>query len=106
MAWPFTNVGAPNFDTDFVAVPTNVAGNIPNSPGGAVTAWLLGAHFANPNAVAAFVTITDGNGHQIIPNIEVPANGVVAVDWEFMPVIGTLTWISSAAVTGKLWGYI
>lgn len=104
MAWPFSGVVAPNFDSDVVAVPA-VATNIPNSTNAAC--WLLGLHVSNPTAGAITLTLTDNSGNQIIPPVIVPQKDFVSITWQFMPSHGIMQWAaSSVGLLGRVWGYI
>lgn len=103
MAWPFSNPGgAPNTDSGFVTVPA-VVGNPPNFNNGS-TFWLMGCTFSNPNAADAFITVTDGSNNAILSSLRVPAFGVVPLEWPFLPTVG-VQWVSTAPITGKIWGY-
>jgi hypothetical protein len=100
MAWPFSNVAAPNFDTGpGSAVPTS-AGVLTVDP-----VWLLCATFTNTNAAERVVTIADGSG-AIVEEIIVPGGGSPEPkEFPFRPVTG-VQWIASGAgVVGHLWGY-
>jgi hypothetical protein len=108
MAWPFSNVVAPNVDSGFAspgAAGANTFGAVPNSPAGAQ--WLLGAHFDNTTGAQATVSIKDVNGVAIVTNLAIPANSLVILEWPFLPCVGALQWASSlaAGVNAKLWGY-
>lgn len=107
MAWPITAFGAPNFDSGFVTLPSTLT-NVPNGPGAATAAWLLGATFTNKTAGSITVTLNDGGGKAIVGPLTLAAGETRSFDWEFLPVTGTLQWNASAAtsVDAKAWGYI
>lgn len=99
MAWPFSNVAAPNFDTGpGSAVPTSA---------GAVTTgvtWLIGCVLTNTANVQRTVTITDTAG-LVVSEIVVPGLGEVPYEWPFRPVTGVKWSADGADVVGHLWGY-
>ena len=103
MAWPFSGVTAPNFDSGFVTLPTSLT-NIPNSPAG--TSWLLGIHLNNTSAATVTVTVKDGSSVTVL-QVDVLAGQAMAIEWPFMPASGTYQWSADTAlaVIGKLWGY-
>lgn len=108
MAFPFSNVAAPNKDSGFVSPPTTL-GTVTNFDN-VTQFWLIGANFSNGDQLQpAFVTLTDGAGGKILDAVAIPPKGVLPPPhWEFMPVVG-LQWSVSgpgaASVTGKVWGY-
>lgn len=99
MSWPFTTVGAPNFDTGpGQAVPTS-----PTALTAAQT-WLLGAHFTNPTVVAITVTVTDTAG-DVVGEVDLPATSEQPYEWPFRPVTGLKWGATATGVVGQLWGY-
>lgn len=100
MAWPFSSVVAPNFDSGAgVAVPTSLT---------ALTAsqvWLLGAHFTNTSGAPIIVTVTDAAG-AILCQLELPAAAEQPYEWPFRPALGVKWSAASAGVTGQVWGYV
>lgn len=104
MAWPFSTAGAPNFDSGFTAVPSAPT-NPPNADS-VSTFWLMGGNFTNAGNIDAFVTLTDGTGNLVMGAVRIPAFSSFAIEWAFMPVVGLKWNYSSAALTGKLWGYV
>lgn len=106
MAWPFSNIVAPNFDSGFTTLPSSLT-NVPNSPASTVAAWLLGILLVNTTGVSQTVTLNDGSGKAILPALVLAANEVKAIALEFLPVTGVLQWTCGAAsaVNAKIWGY-
>lgn len=101
MAWPFSNVGPPNFNTGLVAVPTVSAGISTNS-----ATYVLGFWFTNPTASSITVTVTDANGNQVIPAMEIPAGLPILLEPPFLP-CNQLNWVASVAgLFGQAWGYM
>jgi hypothetical protein len=101
MAWPFTNVVAPNFDTGLVPVPTTLTSVNASSP-----IWLLGVYFSNPTAALITVTVTDTVGDAIVPGMEVPAGMIIPLAFAF-PQCAGLKWNASAGgLKAQMWGYI
>jgi hypothetical protein len=99
MAWPFSHVAAPNFDSGIVSVPT-VATTVDST-----ALWLLGAHFNNPTTEDIKVSLTDNSNAKLIDEQFMAADGILSLNFPFMPCSG-LKWSASAAgVNGKLWGY-
>jgi hypothetical protein len=103
MAWPFTGVTAPNFDSGFVTLPNSFTA-VPNSPGG--TSWLIGAHLSNQTNATVTVSLKDGSG-AVIFTTDLLAGEVKPIEWPFMPASGTYQWMAdtASAVVAKLWGY-
>lgn len=100
MAWPFTNVSAPNLDTG-----TGVA--VPTSPT-AITAnqcWLIGAFFKNDHASNfTTVTVTDTTG-DVVTKIDIPPGGEQPYEFPFRPLLGAKWSANNAGVLGHVWGY-
>lgn len=100
MAWPFS-AGQP-WDSGIVTTVPTSSTAVPNAPTGAL--WMMGMHLANTTSENITVTATDGSSATIVPDVNVPANGVVIFAWNFMPLTG-LKWMASAAgINGKAWG--
>ena len=108
MAWPFTASGAPpapNLDSGFVSIPTTST-LVPTVAGTGTQVWILGGWFNNPTQQPIRVSVTDGAGNSIVPNVEVPAGGMVPMPpTEFMPSTGLLWQATAAGLIGKIWGY-
>lgn len=100
MAWPFSNVVAPNLDTTpGFAVPTSPTAIT------VLTAWLIGAHFTNNDASARTVTVTDTAG-SLLCKLELPPGAEQPYEWAFRPVLGVKWSASGANVKGHIWGYV
>jgi len=99
MAWPFSNVDAPNLDTGpGAAVPTSATSITTGD------AWLLGAHFTNTGGVSHTVTVTDTAG-AVLCELKIPAGGEMPYDWPFRPTTGVKWSASAAGIIGHVWGY-
>lgn len=99
----FITAVQPNFDSGLAAVPL-VSTAVPTATD-ALPLWLAGVSFANTNGAQRTVRVTDGGGASVVPDIAVPGNSVVALEWNLMPITG-LRWLASGAgVNGKAWGY-
>jgi hypothetical protein len=99
----FITAVQPNFDSGIDAVPL-VSTAVPGASD-ALPLWLAGVSLANTTAFQRTVRITDGAGASIVPDIAVPANSVVPIDWNLMPVVGVRWLASGAGINGKVWGY-
>src|SRR6478609_3099815 len=99
MAWPFS-AGQP-IDSGIVAtVPTSLT----TVTGTSTIGWLMGMQLANTTNDDITVEVTDSSSVVAIPNIHVPANGVVVLNWNFMPIGASPKWVASAAgVNGRMW---
>lgn len=93
----------PNFDSGIAAVPT-VDGAVPGATN-VLPLWLAGISLANTTGFQRTVRITDGAGASIVPDVAVPANSVISVEWNLMPIVGLRWFASGAGVNGKVWGY-
>lgn len=100
MAWPFSNVNAPNLDTGPGIV----------IPGGttvvfAGTLWLLGAHFSNTGSVERIITVTDTAG-KVLCQLTIAGGGEPPpYEWPFRPVSGVKWFANGAGCIGHMWGY-
>jgi hypothetical protein len=100
MAWPFSNVVAPNFDSGpGSAVPTPTPAAVTTGP-----MWLLGAVFTNTANAQRTVTLTDTAG-LIVSEIVVPGLGELPCEWPFRPVTGLKWSADGAGIVGQVWGY-
>lgn len=102
MAWPFSNVVAPNFDTGpGVSVPT-VADTLSSDP-----VWILGMDFTNTNAPggqSVTVQLTNGAG-ALLAEKTIPPGGEWPKEPPFRPAIG-LKWVADhPGAVGHIWGY-
>lgn len=101
MAWPFSNVSAPNLDTT-PGQDVPVASTVVFS--GAL--WLLGGHFANPTVGDITLTVTDAaSGALIGPSFLLPAGTEQPFEWPLRPATGVKWNASSTGLKGHLWGY-
>jgi hypothetical protein len=99
----FITAVQPNFDSGIAAVPTGDAA-VPGASN-ALPLWLAGVSLANTNSAQRTVRITDGSGASIVPDVAVPGNSVVPIEWNLMPIVGLRWFASGAGVNGKAWGY-
>ena len=100
MAWPFSNVGPPNFDTGpGVAIPTGAPVAIMTGAG-----WLIGAHFINDASVERVITVTDAAGADVC-KIRLPDGLEKPEEWPLRPVTGVKWSADGAGCTGHMWGY-
>jgi hypothetical protein len=99
MAWPFSNVVAPNFDTGPGAV-------IPGAPAAIMTGdgWLIGAHFTNSAAVERVITLTDTAG-AVVCKVRIPDGGEQPYEWPFRKITGAKWSADGAGCVGQVWGY-
>lgn len=101
MAWPFTNVGAPNLDTGpGTPIPTTL---------GVVAAgdcWLVGAHFTSgPDAGDPIIVTVYDTAGKILLQLSIPIGGEQPYEWPFRPVVG-VKWVAGAVgLLGHVWGY-
>lgn len=100
MAWPFSHVVQPSYDSGFVAVPDTPTTQEPSS------LWLLGAHFNNPTTSPITVSLTDNSDNKIITELLIPAKSISPrLEFAFMPCAGLKWTASGIGIIGKLWGY-
>ncbi len=100
MAWPFLTAPAPTYDTGLVAVPTTLTQLTVGSP------WLLEIDFANPTAALITAKVVNAAGDEIIPTVEVPANGDFQRMYSFKQAVGLKWQASASGLKGQIWGYI
>lgn len=105
MTSAFATAVLPNFDSGIVAVTTPSIADVPNTTT-STQLLLSGMSFSNTNGNQRTVKVTDGGGASIVPDITVPANSVVSLDWNLMPITGLRWSASGAGVNGKAWGYL
>lgn len=99
----FITAVQPNFDSGIAAVPIS-DGAVPTATN-SLPLWLAGASFANTTGNQRTVRVTDGSGASIVPDIAIPGNSVVPIEWNLFPIVGARWSATGAGVNGKLWGY-
>ena len=99
MAWPFSTVVAPSYDTGLVAVPTSLTVATALSP------WLLGMSFSNPTAGLITIRVTNTAGDDIVPTSELPAVTVLPLPFAFLPAVVLKVIASASGRKGQMWGY-
>ena len=103
MAWPFSNVVAPNLDTGpGQSVPLAAT---------AITAsacWVMGVYFKNVSTNTRIVTLTDTAGN-LVHKVTLPAGSNDPQERPFEPCTG-LKWSVDGGVLGDVlghvWGYV
>lgn len=106
MAWPFSNVVAPNADTDFVDAIGTALHDAPNLDQ-TKTFWMLGVWARNVTGVSQTLTLANKAG-VIFATFSIPDgfSGPIAAP-AFKPSLG-LNWgtsINSANFGAQVWGY-
>lgn len=100
MAWPFSNVVAPNLDTG----PGQALPLVPTAVDPAAC-WLLGAHFTNaPGGVERTILVTDTAG-EILCEVVLGGGQEQPYEWPFRPTLGIKWSADGAGCVGQIWGY-
>lgn len=99
MAWPFSNVVQPNFDTGAGTAVPAVAGSLTTS-----VTWILGAHLTNTGSVQRTITITNTAGTVLLA-ITLAAGSDQPYEWAFRPTTGIKWSADGVGVIGHVWGY-
>lgn len=99
MAWPISNIAAPNVDSGFTDVPTSAT----SIEAGAC--WLIGATFTNTTTATITVTLQNTANVIFVKTIDIPPGVPFSIEWPFLPTTGVKWSASVTGVTGKVWGY-
>lgn len=103
MAWPFTNVGAPNLDSGVVPVPVGTPLVIT-----ADQCWIVGVYIRNEDpeegaTIQVFLNMTD-DSVLLCPNL--PGGADLVVEWPFRPSLGLKVQApGGGSALIHVWGY-